>query len=287
MANRSDIEEGNAKRSPRRTRDNLSGLGETMHSIYTYNSGNSSGEDKDRTKKSVVFNVDTSVAELIAANGDEDSDDSDDGYRDPLLGPCCDNVRAVIYVDIFYIIKNINVIITVLMGYTITDPDDYNMRSYNDDQIQREVDRLDALFWILMSLYLFGIFFASVGIYGASRFSKYLVLSTTIWIFIDIIWSAIYMRWGGMFITMFFVYPHVSLFWALHKGKITRENYSDNKHCCCACCIKESNSAESVDSTQESQSRTAEKPEDGTTKQVTVCDSASLVGEKPIAARMA
>lgn len=232
--------------------------GNTQHTSYTINS-----EDRTSKSTSVMFAVDPSVLHLISANeDDDDSDYSDDRRRDPLLGPCCDLVRAVIYIDIFYILKNINVIITICVGWSVVDPDDYNLRQYSDDEMEATVDRLDLVFWILMIKNICGIVFASIGIYGSSRFNKWLVLCTTIFCCIDVLWSIMFARWIATVLTIFFIYPHVALFLALHKGKITRENYADVKHCCFACCIKEKNSSpESESNAQESRQSTGTSTE--------------------------
>lgn len=232
----SDIEEVSGTDDPLRN-------GNTQHTSYTL-------KRKDKTSKSpnVVFAVDPSIFSLISAYKDDDddsnySDDPDDPERDPLLGPCCDLVRAVVYIDIFYILKNINVIITLCVGWLVVDPDYYGLSQYSDDET-----RLDLVFWILMIKNICGIGFASIGIYGSSRFNKWLVLCTTIFCCIDVLWSIMFERWTATVLTFFFIYPHVALFLALHKGKITRENYADVKHCCCPCCIKEKSSRPESDS---------------------------------------
>ena len=189
-------------------------------------------------RHSIVFSVDSSILESIAAAAAaEDEEDEEEPRRDPLFGSCCDLVRAVIVVDALYIVKSIKMMITILLGLSVTDPDDYNLRWYDDDQIEAIVNQLDKVFWILIIKNICGIIFASIGIYGATRFSKYLVIATIFFCCIDILWSLLFFRWMSALLCVFFIYPHVALFRALSKGKLTRENYHGTKRCCCACCV--------------------------------------------------
>ena len=231
MNNLSDIDEVNST------------IGDSFRLVSKPHSTHTMGSEDITSKRSVMFAVDQSVLELFSGDS-EGSDYSDDRQRDPLLGSCCDLIRAVIFIDIFYIVKNICLIITICFGWMYTDPDDFNLRYYTDDEMEATVEQLDILFWILMAKNICGIIFASIGIYGCSRFSKYMILSTTIFACIDILWSIMFSRWISTGLTIFFIYPHVALFWALHKGKITHENYGEIKHCCCQCCIKENSGTE-------------------------------------------
>lgn len=223
MNHLSDIEEEEAT-------DDLFCQGGTNH---TRNSTFS--EDRMSKSDNVMFSVPSSMLWMI----DAADDDSDDRHRDPLFGACCDLVRVVVFADIFYIFRSINITITIILGLSVTDPDDYNLRVYDDDQIQATVNRLDQVFWILISKEICGFVFASIGIYGASTFNKYLVLATTIFCCIDVLWSLMFERWLSAGIYLFLIYPHVALFRALHKGIITRKNYVDMRHCCCACCMND------------------------------------------------
>jgi hypothetical protein len=92
-----------------------------------------------RTSKSdanIMLTVDHNVLMLVTA---EDSD-TDDSYerKDPCFGSCCDLVGACIFVDIFYIVKNIQMIITIVVGLSHPYPDDYGLRELDDDQVQKK-----------------------------------------------------------------------------------------------------------------------------------------------------
>lgn len=198
---------------------------------------------------SVLFSVDRSVLELLDANAnadDDSSEDSDYQHRDQLFGCCCDLVRAVIVVDTFFLVMSITMMTMILCGLSVIDPDIYNLRWYDDDQIEATVNLLDKIFWILLIKTICGTIFASIGIYGATTFNKNLVFSVMIFCCIDTLWSLMFFRWLDAVFCLFFIYPHVALFRALKNGRLTRKNYHDTKHCCsacrfscCACCTKE------------------------------------------------
>ncbi len=185
---------------------------------------------------SVLFSVDRSVLELLDADDDDESSEgSDKQHRDPLFGRCCDLVRTVIVVDTLFLMMSIIMMIMTLLGLSVIDPDIYDLRWYDDDQIEATVNLLDRIFWILIIKTICGAIFSSIGIYGATTFNKNLVLSAMIFCCIDTLWSLMFFKWIYAGICLFFVYPHVALFRALKNGKLTSKNYHDMKHCCCAC----------------------------------------------------
>lgn len=227
MTNRSDIEafeetEGDHSNVP--AIDNSFKSGSVNAPSRTSRTSKSAG--------SIMLTVDQNVLRMVTAE-DFDNDDFDD-RKDPCFGSCCDLVRACILVDIFYIFKNINIIFTVVFGLSHLDPDDYGMRELDDDQVQESVDRFDFVFIVLIIMNVCGILFASIGIFGACRFYKYLVLITAIWCCIDLVVSALTERYITAVMAAFFIYPNFALFFAFKNGRITRENYKGIQHCCCS-----------------------------------------------------
>lgn len=194
-----------------------------------------STDDPSRTSKSAAIRVtvDHSVLELMNG-GDNYSDDSDETHQDPLFGSCCDLVKVCLIVDSIYIFQKIQVILTILLGLSVIDPDDLNLRVYQDDTVQAEVDRLDMMKIILLLKEGLGIPFAIIGIIGAYRFYKYCVLCMGIWCIADLIWGLLTSRWLSSVYVAFYIYPHFALFFSLKRGWITRENYDEVKHCCCS-----------------------------------------------------
>ena len=215
---------------------------------------------------SVLFSVNRSVLELLDADAnadDESSEGSDDQHRDPLFRYCCDLVRTVIVVDTLFLVMSITMMIMILLGLSVIDPDIYELRWYDDDQIEATVNVLDRIFWILIIKTICGAIFSSIGIYGATTFNKIMVLSAMIFCCIDTLWSLMFFKWMNAGISLFFVYPHVALFRALKNGKLSRKNYHDMKHCCyacsfscCACCTKEKRITEPKESRDSSGTHT-------------------------------
>lgn len=229
MAVVSDIEEVN------RTRKDRASFVSSIDS--SFRTGGETDEGTSKSGSRIRINFDPSMLELV--NGTDDgSCDSDETYKDPVFGSCCDLVKVCLIVDIIYIIQKINVIITIVMGVSVLDPDDLNLREYMDDEIQAEVARLDAYNLMLIVKEAVGIPFAAIGILGAKYFWKYLVLCMAIWCCGDLVWSIATQRWLSSLYVAFYIYPHFALFFALKSSRISRDNYDEVKHCCCAkyCC---------------------------------------------------
>lgn len=78
-----------------------------------------------------------------------------------------------------------------------------------------------------------GIFFAVLGIIGASRFNKFLVLGTAIWLCIDAIIYCVFLNWyNAVIVAVVYSYPNFALFLALKNGRISRDNYDSVRYCC-------------------------------------------------------
>ena len=111
------------------------------------------------------------------------------------------------------------------------DDDDYYLIFIGEER-RNELEDESMMFWILNGKNAAGIFFATIGIYGAVKFQKWIVLSTSIWCCIDFVLSVFTRRWIAVVTAGYFVYPELALFLALHTGKITEENYNSVKYCC-------------------------------------------------------
>lgn len=156
---------------------------------------------------------------------------------------CCDLLRACIICDIVFIALDILGILLFFMGITLNVAIDYeDIDTYDDDtyddiipanEAQEELDRNHTLLNVLITKNSLGIVFCTIGIVGAARFHKNLVLTTATWFVIDCIWSIVNRRWTGIVVTACFAYPHFALFSALKNGTITRETYAMERHCCC------------------------------------------------------
>jgi len=223
--------------------ENKRAKGDVVSAIDNSYRTRDSSDAHSRTSKSVnvTMSVDASVIQLMRVM-DDDSDDEYERVKDPIFGCCCDLIKVCLVVDCIYMIQKINVGITVLLDQSVVDPDEYGLRDLDDDEMQAQVARMDMMKVILVLKEFLGIPFAAIGIFGAAKFKKYLVLCMAIWCCVDLVWSVMTARWLSSVYVAFYIYPHFALFMALRSGKISRENYSDVKHCCCAkrrCCAKD------------------------------------------------
>lgn len=192
---------------------------------------------------SVQVSIDPSVLKLVSGT-DDDLDCEDDK---PVLfcGSCCDLLRACIIVDICYILQKIQIGITVYKGWGVISNDETVQNQigddYYDDDIAVELNERNSLPVlladynqpILLTKNALGIVFGLIALCGCYRFNQYLILTTSIWLCIDIIWGVAFERYLGSLCALYFTYPHFALFLALRKGRITRENYENIRYCCC------------------------------------------------------
>ena len=157
-------------------------------------------------------------------------------------GSCCDLVKGCIIVNLLNICVSILFLAICLMDndrlhellLAVDDEDE-------DDEaggLRRMLDPRGTLGLVRTSLM---IPFALLGIVGAWRFQKYMVLCTAIWYVIDLFPAIMIRAWTNLVLSAFYCYPHIHLFLELKRGKMTLENYkSTEQHCCCAACPRTS-----------------------------------------------
>lgn len=77
-----------------------------------------------------------------------------------------------------------------------------------------------------------------LGIYGAIRFKKYLVLTACIGYVVYALLLLVDLksgRWTGIFLAVIFLYPNAHLFISMRNGSITKETYEREANCCGGC----------------------------------------------------
>jgi hypothetical protein len=201
--------------------------------------------------QSVVVSLDPTVLQMISVeledgveDGDGDDDDSKEYERKSQLFCfcCCDLVRACVITNSVYII-----IMVFLLLVSVLDIDAYHQfdlyhqpETYDDDDDGYRYDdeyQPSTVQWqgiLALIRTAGGLVFAVVGIFGASKFHRGLVLSSAIFYCIYALWSLLDRRWSGALMALFFSYPNFHLFAALHRGSISKENYEKSEeHCCC------------------------------------------------------
>jgi len=206
-------------------------------------------EDPDRTSKTgssstkcsrstrVVLPVESSVVDMVMASGLDNELEEDPSRRKTRLyfGVCCDVRLASIVQLLLYIWWMLS---SLSFNYGLYKDAVTLMEEciYDDDIVEEgeiyAMEQVDRMV-ILMIKNAAAVPFSAIGIYGAFRFNKYLVLCAGIWCIVDVIWGVALLR-PIMLVLVFTIYPLFALFEAIHSGKMTSENYRRReKHCCC------------------------------------------------------
>jgi len=184
-----------------------------------------------RTSKSagVTMSIDPRLLEL--AQAEEFSEDFVARRRSTLcLGSACDLVKASIIVGVLYVI-----ILSALLYVTFVDIGanyiklQLNSSPSDDDQVPEGIDLQGH---IALARTGCGMFFSIIGIIGAIRFNRWMVLTASIGGSLYAFSSLLAGRIPGAAIAGFVIYPYAALYLALKKDSITRENYANTKYCC-------------------------------------------------------
>lgn len=178
-----------------------------------------------------VISIEPSVLQMVTVG-----EERDPNAREAQLccGCCCDLVRACIIVNILYLCYSVFFIFASWWGLAWIQGIELSNR--DDDvgyDIMAELAESDGYLIVVIIQLTTGMLFASIGIIGSSRFIKAPVLACAIWYCIDLAVSGYQRVWPSVLMKGFFAYPHFALFVALKNGKITRENYMVERHCCC------------------------------------------------------
>lgn len=191
-----------------------------------------------KTAATTAFQLPSGSSALhLVSTGTELLNLEDQRISDLCCGVCCDLVRGCIIVNSCNIVMNILQILLPALGFTDFLIDTINFdafeKAFDDDEIMQR-ERTITTFVTVMTA--FAILFSINGIFGASKFRPYLVLITGIWYCIDAIRCAVTLEWINIAVNGCFAYPHIALFLAIRHGKMSRERYHIEKHCCCVWC---------------------------------------------------
>lgn len=147
-------------------------------------------------------------------------------------GFCCDLVRGCIIANI------LNLCVTIFLLYICLHNDDVHelFLAIDEDPVGLRgiLDPRDIIGIIRTSLM---IPFAVIGILGAWRFNKYMIICAAIWYMIDLIAGLTIGAWTNVVLSTVYCYAHVHLFLELKNGRITDENYKRTEEYCCWRCI--------------------------------------------------
>lgn len=142
-------------------------------------------------------------------------------------GSCCDVVWGCIMVDI------LNICVSILLLY-IGLQNDMGIREFllvvDEDET--------GLLGFTVGLVRIGIMIpvALIGILGALRFNKHIILCVAVWYAIDITLAIIILSPIKALLSALYFYAHIHLFLELKNGTITEKNYErTEQYCCCSC----------------------------------------------------
>lgn len=217
---------------------------------------NTSRSSRSHANTSVRLTIDSQLYSELARNVTQKGDDesSEEEVRQTALccGSCCDLVRACIIVNsmsIFLLSLYLSFSLTGIDSYFAFKPnatfreEDDDFDGFGDDDfyadefsvITDEIPPFDVYGILGILQGSLGILFSAFGIWGATHFSRWIVLVTGIFYFIFGISLLLGRgRLAAVVVAVFFAYPHFHLFSALLKEEITSENYKRREqHCCC------------------------------------------------------
>jgi hypothetical protein len=144
------------------------------------------------------------------------------------LGFCCDMRRAVLIVNFVYIAY----IMTTLGVFCIGS--DHVTENWEDDTAIKEWNKYSDIFVGAVIVFaIVAVAFAAMGLFGALRYSKCLVMTAAIWYCIIGCLSVLGFNVLGIFMSALFAYPHFVFAQELKQGIMTEENYRNEVHSCC------------------------------------------------------
>ena len=208
----------------------------TVSTTASHSSKSSSGSKKNNKNASKVsIQVDRTLLEELSQSTsrfeDDREDDDDENFEDSrlYLGPFCDIRRGCLIMDIVYLAAKIALLAFGIMAF---EGEAVMARVYVDNSLLDDEGEKKTAFYVTLVKNCIAIVFTSLCLYGITKFRSSLVLLGTIWFGIDIIVSILTRRWLSVAFNAFFIYPHVMLYQALVKKKITPQNYAKLQRCC-------------------------------------------------------
>lgn len=206
-----------------------------------------------KSRNPVTIALDPDILDMVSSVMSEAGDaDEDSRIRKSHLFcfVCCDMVKACITMNAVYMTLLLIHVMISLMGAPLgiginlyqaleedgymsapifVDDDDF-FSVYDNNESPRLLDPWGIVGYVKTGL---GFIFAIVGIVGAVKFEKFLVLTSAIWQCIYILLTLMELRFAPAILTVPFAYTNFHCFVSLHSGSITRENYASEKQCCC------------------------------------------------------
>ena len=136
------------------------------------------------------------------------------------------NIVKICFVSLFAIL--------LMLDIAVEDIYKENPEEYNDDELEEEVEELEKLplgFFLFLTLvmavtYVFGIL-------GAITYTPWMVYCAMVGYAISIVYDILTGGIVSLFVTGFFIYPHVMFIYEMKQMIMTPENYPNEIYSCC------------------------------------------------------
>ena len=144
------------------------------------------------------------------------------------MGCCCDTRRATIIVNI------VNLVLAVITALIYGLASGIAVNELDDDAIKNDIaNKSGAIAGIIALFFVIALTFSGLGIYGAMKYNKCMVISAAVWYGLSALVSLSGGDVLGCVISGLFCYPHVMFVQEMQKGIMTEQNYPNEMHSCC------------------------------------------------------
>ena len=144
------------------------------------------------------------------------------------MGCCCDTRRATIIVNI------VNLVLALLSALLYGLASGFAINELDDDAIKQDLaNKGGAIAGIIALFFVIALTFSTLGIYGALKYNKCMVIAAAVWYGLS---SLVSLSGGdilGCVLAGLFCYPHIVFVQEMQKGIMTEENYPNEIHSCC------------------------------------------------------
>jgi hypothetical protein len=143
-------------------------------------------------------------------------------------GCMCDMRRAVIIVNI------ISLIFVTIAFFTFISYSSSKFRDqFDDDNAQKSFDESDNWRGAFIAVIVLSFIIHILGILGAVRFSRWMVLVAGIWLGLGFLSCLFTLNIGGVVVLGLFAYPHFIFFREIQRGIMGTDNYANERQSCC------------------------------------------------------
>ena len=189
------------------------------------------------------MNKSSKMESMQVAYGDEITSDASNMHVN-CFGFCCDFRKAVIAVNGTMLGFQILTMIVIAVGGSVLGGSMSDaVAELDDDQAKQAMSDFSAgggaIVGFLEVLVFIGVIFTSLGIFGALKFNKCAVVTTSVFYSLSVVGNLFSFNSGAagqsilnIILPALFLYPHVCFLILMDKGIMTAENYHRIEKCC-------------------------------------------------------